>query len=111
VFGLVAHPSLTHPATDEFNLLFFEFSSRFFFIYLNITYSSDVFVPFLFEKKNRKYFYSNRRRKRRERDKKTCLVFARPMQPLFSVVSRPDFDKVTIEKHRDASGKKPKNII
>ena len=64
------------------------------------------------KKKKRKYFYSNRRRKRREREiKKTCLVFARPMQPLFSVVSRPDFDKVTIEKHRDASGKKPKHII
>lgn len=31
-----------------------------------------------------------------KKKKKRCIVFVRPMQPLVSVVSRPDFDKGTI---------------
>jgi hypothetical protein len=100
--GLVAHPSRTHPATDEFNFFFSRFSSRF---YTNITYSTDVFVLSLNKNISIYIFILVGERK------KTCLIFARPMQPLFSVVSRPDFDKVTMEKHRDASGKEPTNII
>ena len=99
----VAHPSLTHPATDEFNLfrvLVVGFSYKHYVFNRCFCYLLKIYI----------YIYIFILMGERG-EKKTCLIFARPTQPLFSVVSRPDFDKVTMGKHRDASGKKPTNII